>query len=349
MNQSLKQNILTSIVYFAAAILASLAWFSATNNKSSLIAIAGLLGLIGFSMMWGHYMVDWLRSAKVLQTKEESDVLYVITRVVVLAAILIHPIAINLYLYNNNYGLPPNSYKGLLGAENVPYVFIAMLALLAFLAFEVRGYFGKYKHIIFHANILAMFLIFAHGFKLGAVVTSQWFVWVWSSMLILFSINAVRLYKTRYTENMNKKIFTIGIVIIGTIVALGIGLAAYQSNNKQSSDMLIGPSQSDVAKSNTAIEESANSQSSSQESSAATGTNITKAQLASNNGLNGAKCWIAHEGKVYDASNNSQWKNGEHTPSRGQAKCGQDLTEVLKQAPHGTEVFRELTLVGNLQ
>jgi predicted heme/steroid binding protein len=37
------------------------------------------------------------------------------------------------------------------------------------------------------------------------------------------------------------------------------------------------------------------------------------------------------------------------SPSRGMAKCGQDLTEVIKQSPHGKAVLSELEQVGQLQ
>ena len=76
---------------------------------------------------------------------------------------------------------------------------------------------------------------------------------------------------------------------------------------------------------------------------------ISKEELARNNGLNGQPCWVAIDSEVYDASDNSQWKNGQHTPSKGQAKCGQDLTSVLAEAPHGSAVLAELTLIGKLR
>jgi predicted heme/steroid binding protein len=78
-------------------------------------------------------------------------------------------------------------------------------------------------------------------------------------------------------------------------------------------------------------------------------TDITKEVLAANNGLNGQKCYIEVSGTVYDATGNKEWKNGTHSKSRGQAKCGMQLTGVLANSPHGDSVLKELTTIGKLQ
>lgn len=76
---------------------------------------------------------------------------------------------------------------------------------------------------------------------------------------------------------------------------------------------------------------------------------VTVAQLASSNGLNGAACWVAVDGTVYDTASSSEWQNGEHLPSNGQARCGQDLSEIIKRSPHGKEVLTKLDVIGNLE
>lgn len=75
---------------------------------------------------------------------------------------------------------------------------------------------------------------------------------------------------------------------------------------------------------------------------------ITTEQLAVQNGKNGKSCWIAVNGTVYDVTDNPEWVDGEHVPSRGQASCGRDLSNVIGQSPHGTSVLGELTKVGEL-
>lgn len=81
---------------------------------------------------------------------------------------------------------------------------------------------------------------------------------------------------------------------------------------------------------------------------AASGDEVTAAQLAEKTGKDGADCWVAVDGTVYDATNNDKWKDGVHTVSKGKATCGVDLTEVLKEAPHGMDEVQELPVVGNL-
>jgi predicted heme/steroid binding protein len=69
---------------------------------------------------------------------------------------------------------------------------------------------------------------------------------------------------------------------------------------------------------------------------------INTSNLSFYNGLNGNKCLVKIDGKTYDATNNKEWKNGEHAKSRGLAKCGMELSEVIKQSPHGKRVLDEL-------
>lgn len=70
----------------------------------------------------------------------------------------------------------------------------------------------------------------------------------------------------------------------------------------------------------------------------------TRAQLALRNGQDREEIWVAFEGLIYDASRSRHWRGGLHYSHW----AGQDLTEELRGAPHGAEVFRRLPLVGRL-
>lgn len=72
---------------------------------------------------------------------------------------------------------------------------------------------------------------------------------------------------------------------------------------------------------------------------------FTLQELAKYNGQNGAKAYIACNGKVYDVTDVPQWNNGGH---HGHV-AGTDLTDVLSQSPHGDSVLQNLTVVGTLQ
>jgi predicted heme/steroid binding protein len=73
---------------------------------------------------------------------------------------------------------------------------------------------------------------------------------------------------------------------------------------------------------------------------------FSRVRLARYNGKNGAPAYIAYKGKVYDASDSFQWKNGRHQVAHN---AGEDLTDSLKQAPHGAEMLERLPLIGRLR
>lgn len=73
-----------------------------------------------------------------------------------------------------------------------------------------------------------------------------------------------------------------------------------------------------------------------------TAQTFTKDQLAKYNGQNGNPAYIAVNGVVYDVTNVPAWKNGKH---KGYT-AGVDLTEAIKNAPHGTAVLNGLPVIG---
>lgn len=72
---------------------------------------------------------------------------------------------------------------------------------------------------------------------------------------------------------------------------------------------------------------------------------FTTAQLATYNGQNGAKAYVAYKGVVYDVTDNKKWKNGSHNGQH----AGTDLTSAISQSPHGDKVFNDLPVVGSLK
>jgi len=71
---------------------------------------------------------------------------------------------------------------------------------------------------------------------------------------------------------------------------------------------------------------------------------FTSAELATYDGQNGHKAYIAVGGKVYDVTNVSEWRNGSHQG----VQAGQDLTQIILSAPHGEGVLQDLKIVGTL-
>lgn len=74
---------------------------------------------------------------------------------------------------------------------------------------------------------------------------------------------------------------------------------------------------------------------------------MTPEQLASFDGKDGRPAYFAYEGKVYDASQSKFFRNGVHARIH---KCGEDLTDALKAAPHDESVILErLPVVADLE
>lgn len=73
---------------------------------------------------------------------------------------------------------------------------------------------------------------------------------------------------------------------------------------------------------------------------------ISSDELKKNDGKNGHHCFVAVSGVVYEIQEGKLWNNGKHDTSNGLAYCGADLTEAIKQSPHGTSKLQELTPIG---
>lgn len=70
----------------------------------------------------------------------------------------------------------------------------------------------------------------------------------------------------------------------------------------------------------------------------------TLSQLALRNGTDREEIWVAFKGTIYDVSDSRHWPKGIHYGHW----AGQDLTDELKDAPHGDYVFKRMKAVGKL-
>jgi predicted heme/steroid binding protein len=71
---------------------------------------------------------------------------------------------------------------------------------------------------------------------------------------------------------------------------------------------------------------------------------FTKEELKKYDGSDGI-AYVAYEGKVYDVSRSFHWKKGVHQVTH---YAGRDLTDALKEAPHGVELLHKFPIVGEL-
>ena len=75
------------------------------------------------------------------------------------------------------------------------------------------------------------------------------------------------------------------------------------------------------------------------------GGDLTLEQLAQFDGKDGRKAYFSYQGEIFDATDSPLWINGIHM---GRHKAGCDLTEVLRQAPHGEDKVMAMKKVGAL-
>jgi predicted heme/steroid binding protein len=71
---------------------------------------------------------------------------------------------------------------------------------------------------------------------------------------------------------------------------------------------------------------------------------FTRDELRKYDGRSGVS-YIAFRNKVYDVSRSFQWRKGIHQVIH---RAGCDLTEELKQAPHGSDILKKFPVVGEL-
>ena len=72
---------------------------------------------------------------------------------------------------------------------------------------------------------------------------------------------------------------------------------------------------------------------------------FTKEELKKFNGKNGAPIYIAYKGYIYDLTESFLWRGGRH---QAMHFAGEDLTEHLKDAPHGEEFILKFPKIGKL-
>ena len=73
---------------------------------------------------------------------------------------------------------------------------------------------------------------------------------------------------------------------------------------------------------------------------------LAPAELHHFDGKEGRPSYIAYHGKIYDVTASRLWKDGSHARKH---QAGNDLTDVLKTAPHGEEKVLAMRIVGELK
>ena len=75
---------------------------------------------------------------------------------------------------------------------------------------------------------------------------------------------------------------------------------------------------------------------------------FTLEELGEYDGQDGNDAYVAVDGVVYDVTDVDEWEGGEHAPAGG-LEAGEDHTEEIEEAPHGTDPLEDLPTVGTLE
>jgi hypothetical protein len=165
------------------SLLAIVRWGSSygwhLGNLSS-YQLFPLLGLLGFSIMWSHYVMGLTK--RLLFSEAKLDSYFRWTGYLVLVAIVLHPGILIYQRFRDGYGLPPGSYETYVAPGMAWLTLLGSICFLVFIAFELHRWFGKkswWKYVIY-AGDAAMVGIFYHGLKLGQQLQgSGWYQTLW--------------------------------------------------------------------------------------------------------------------------------------------------------------------------
>lgn len=320
-------------ILYPCVYLISIAWaiYASLGFKDSPFFLASTLGLTAFTVMWVHYFNGIIRD--IFFPGSDTKTLYKITKYLVSFCIIIHPILISYYLISNGYGLPPFNYSNFFGASKVLFVYLGILSLCVFIAFDFKDKLNKKnQNIVQHLSNFAMIVITLHALVLGYVLKND----VNRIVFYIIGITLLLMIGRIYMAEKKKTLSILGVTtVIVTLVA--VSFIVLRGGEEASS-------------SSTAQEINSEKQSESSEAqpTSVTASGITLQQLKAKNGKSGQECWVAIDGKVYNLTDSSKWINGEHTTTTG-VECGNDLSEKIKESPHGKSTLSKYPVVGSLQ
>lgn len=165
------------------SVLAFIAWYGVRVDGRSLSIYDWfpLFGLIAYSLMWTHYTLGALRRYMKL-SKEVNHSYSVVSGVVVLVCILLHPTLLITGLQRDGFGLPPNSYFAVYTEPIMKgAIVLGTISLLIFLAYELKRWLEKKSlwRVVNKLQLIAMALIFYHALVLGGELSVGWFRLVW--------------------------------------------------------------------------------------------------------------------------------------------------------------------------
>ncbi|MBC7764687.1 hypothetical protein H7Y29_03140 [Microbacteriaceae bacterium] len=184
MKQFLRKNdrVMQWVLGVTVTVVAILVWVSVRLNNSSdvtVYTVFPLLGLVGFSLMWTHYIHGATKRYAALKD-HGKDIYWYVSSGIVLACLLLHPLLLSFALWRDGLGLPPFSY--MTAYESMSFaIILGSLSLSIFLAFELHRWFSdrSWWRYVDALQFVAMLAIFVHALSLGGELNVVWFKALW--------------------------------------------------------------------------------------------------------------------------------------------------------------------------
>lgn len=193
----------------AASLAAITAWgqdYGWRILPISAYVVFPLLGLLAFSLMWGHYVAGAVREIADLP-REVLSRYFRLTSYVVLVMLCLHPGLLVYQRWRDGAGLPPGSYTSYVAPSLGWVVTLGMASLLLFLAFEFHRKYGdrSWWQYVSDASDPAMLAVAYHGLQLGSNLQQGWFRYLWWFYSLTLCIVLVRKYGLRLLGRPTKE------------------------------------------------------------------------------------------------------------------------------------------------
>lgn len=179
----------TWTLFVAVVLIGFVAWGQGIGwnfNGFNSYQLFPLLGILAWLIMWTHYVIG---SIRIKNPELQKAALYSkVSSYIVLASLILHPGILAFEQFVNGQGLPPASYTAYAGQSMRLAVFLGMIGVTLFLAYEVLERFKKnstlqkYWWVVSLSQSFAMTLIFVHALRLGGSLGQEWFRIIWIVM-----------------------------------------------------------------------------------------------------------------------------------------------------------------------
>lgn len=165
-----------------------------TLDNLDAFSLFPLLGLLALTMMWYHLMIAWVK--RIWPDAYNYKAYYKLTGNIVLALILLHPILLFTKTAAYDYVAPDNKI----------FVNFGVIALLIFLAYELKGFLKNTSLVknnpeyIAAINRIGFILVYFHGLQLGQHLQSGWLRSLW----LFYGVTTLAYFIYAYWHDIRK-------------------------------------------------------------------------------------------------------------------------------------------------